>query len=131
MPWDPVRDLQAWQERVSRHQSDSWLPPVDVYETGESYVITVEVPGLSREQIELALEENRLTIRGQRPAAALQERESVHFHQVERGHGPFARTFEFAEKIDVNGVSADLADGVLTVTLRKTVLPPPRKIEVR
>lgn len=131
MPWDPVRDLRAWQERLSRHQPDAWLPAIDVYETAESYIVTVEVPGLRREEIDLAVEENRLTIRGQRAPAVAGARESVHFHQVERGHGPFARTFEFSEKIDVNGVAADLASGILTITLPKTDAPPPRRIEVR
>ena len=55
----------------------------------------------------------------------------VHFHQVERGHGAFSRTFEFADKIDVAGVTADLSNGVLTVTLPKVPPPPPRRIEVR
>jgi HSP20 family molecular chaperone IbpA len=55
----------------------------------------------------------------------------THYHQVERGHGAFARSFDFAEKIDAVGVSATLADGVLTVTLPKQAPPPARRIEVR
>lgn len=134
MPWDPVRDLRAWQERLERlsvHRADSWTPPIDVYETSDRYVVAAELPGLTREEIELALEESRLTIRGQRADRFALGDAVLHFHQVERGHGGFSRTFEFADKIDVGGVSAELSNGVLIVTLPKTAPPPARKIEVR
>ena len=130
MPWDPLRELQAWQDRLARHQPDAWAPPIDVYETAEMYVITAEVPGLTRDQVELALEETRLTIRGQRPDHPAASAGTVRFHQVERGRGPFARTFEFAERVDSSRVTADLSHGVLTVTLPKLPEPPTRKIEV-
>jgi HSP20 family protein len=134
MAWDPLRDLRAWQERLERlsvPRADSWTPPIDVYETDDRYVVSAEVPGLARDQIELALEDARLTLRGQRADAPGSPEAIVHFHQVERGHGAFSRTFEFADKIDVAGVTADLTDGVLTVTLPKIPPLPPRKIEVR
>lgn len=133
MPCDPLADLRAWQERLerlSRHQGESWAPPIDVYEIDGAYVITAEVPGLTRDQVELAVEDTRLTIQGRRefpvPAGA-----PVHFHQVERGHGTFRRTFEFSEKIDPARVTADLADGVLTVSVPKLPPEPARRIEVR
>jgi HSP20 family protein len=134
MSWDPLRDLRVWQERLERltdHRPDSWTPPIDVYETHDRYVVAAEVPGLSREHIELALEDSRLTIRGQRIDRHTTADDVVHFHQVERGHGAFARTFEFASTIDVEAISADLTNGVLTVTLPKAARPPARKIEVR
>jgi HSP20 family protein len=129
MPWDPLRDLQAWQERLSRH-SDAWAPPIDVYETADSYVVTAEVPGLTRDHIDLALEDTRLTIRGRRPDPPTGSTPSVRFHQVERGRGPFSRTFEFAGRVDPARVTADLSNGVLTVTLPKLPEPPARKIDV-
>ena len=134
MPWDPLRDIRAWQERLERlsaHQPDSWTPPIDVYETEDRYVIAAEVPGLPRDHIELKLDDFRLTIRGQRRDRAASGGEVLHFHQVERDHGAFTRSFEFAAKIDVDAVSADLTDGVLTVALPKMPKPPLRKIEVR
>jgi HSP20 family protein len=133
MPWDPMRDLLAWQDRlqqISAHHSDSWTPPIDVYETEDRYVLAAELPGLAREHIRIALEDSRLTISGQRIDRAAGAA-GAHFHQVERGHGAFARTFEFASKIATDEVSADLADGVLTVTLPKAAPPPARNIEVR
>lgn len=134
MPWEPLRELRAWQERLERlsaHHADAWTPPIDVYETDDRYVIAAELPGLAREDIELALQPSRLTIRGRRTDRPADAAEVLHFHQVERGHGEFSRTFEFAAEIDVDAVSADLANGVLTVTLPKGPAPPLRKIEVQ
>src|SRR4051812_8380890 len=129
MAWDPLRDLQAWQERLASHHLDAWVPPIDVYETGEMYIITAEVPGLSRDHVELVLEDRRLTIRGRRPEPAA-TRGSLRFHQVERGRGPFSRTFEFVEKVDGTKVTADLSDGVLTISVPKLPDSPARTIEV-
>jgi HSP20 family protein len=130
MPWDPLRDLHAWQERLVSHQREGWAPSIDVYETADIYVVKAEVPGLTRDHIDLALEDKRLTIRGQRPDHRATSTGTVRYHQVERGRGPFARTFEFAERIAAAEVTADLKDGVLTVTLPKRGEPPARKIEV-
>jgi HSP20 family protein len=132
MACDPLGDLRAWQERLERlaqPHGESWTPPIDVYETEHAYVITAEVPGLTRNQVELAVEESRLTIQGRREARP--SAGAIHFHQVERGHGAFRRTFEFAEKIDADSVTADLAAGVLTISIPKIPPPPARKIEVR
>jgi HSP20 family protein len=134
MPWDLPTELRAWQERLERltqHHAESWAPPIDVYETATSYIVTAEVPGLTRDQIELQLEDVRLTIRGARADRDAAGGEAVHFHQVERGHGAFARTFAFADKIDTDRVTAEMADGVLTISLPKVPPPPARKIEVR
>jgi HSP20 family protein len=130
MPWDPLRELQAWQERLAGHHHEAWAPPIDVYETADLYVVTAEVPGLTRDHIDLNLEDTRLTIRGRRPDYPAVSSGSVRFHQVERGRGPFARTFEFAHRVDPSGVTADLSNGVLMVTLPKLPEPPARKIEV-
>jgi HSP20 family protein len=131
MSWDPMRDLRAWQERLASPHPESWTPPIDVYETTDRYVVAAEVPGLAREQIELALEDSRLIIRGHRSDKTSTSGAVTHFHQVERGHGAFARTFEFASKIDTEAVTADLSQGILTITLPKAASPPLRRIEVR
>ena len=131
MPCDPLRDLRAWQERLERlsaQHGTAWAPPIDVYETEDRYVVTAEVPGLSREQIDLAVHDSRLTIRGIR-SAGIGENAARHFHQVERGHGSFERTFRFADPVDQERISADLRDGVLTITLPKAASPP-RRIQV-
>jgi HSP20 family protein len=131
MPVNPWRDLRAWQERLERlsaHRTDSWTPPIDVYETADAYIVSAELPGLTREQIELSMADSRLTIRGERTERG---GDDVHYHQVERGHGAFSRTFEFNDKIDPDAVAADLANGVLTITLPKMPPVPRRKIDVR
>lgn len=131
MACDPLRDLRAWQERLERlaaQHGTAWAPPIDVYETSDRYVLTAEVPGLAREQIDLALEDNRLTIRGARAGESAEGQR--HYHQVERGHGAFSRTFEFADAIASDAIAADLRDGVLTVTLPKRS-PHVRRIEVQ
>jgi HSP20 family protein len=131
MPVNPWRDLRAWQERLERlssHHAESWTPAIDVYETPDRYVVAAELPGLTREEIELAMADSRLTVRGQRLTRTGDE---VHYHQVERGHGAFSRTFEFNDKIDIDAVTADLSNGVLTVTLPKVPPAPRRKIDVR
>lgn len=133
MPCDPLRDLRSWQhhlERLAAEQHVSvWAPPIDVYETTDRYVITAELPGLTREQVEVALEDNRVTIRGSRPAA-VGDGGTGRYHQVERGHGSFERAFEFVDAIDQKAISADLHDGVLTITLPKRPAQAPRRIEV-
>ena len=132
MPCDPLRDLRAWQERLERlaaQHATAWAPPIDVYETDDRYVITAEVPGVSRDEVELALQDNRLTIRGSR-SGGVGDGRSGHYHQVERGHGTFIRTFEFADAVSQEGITADLRDGVLTVTLPKSSTPP-RTIEIQ
>jgi HSP20 family protein len=133
MPWDPMRELTAWQERLGRltsHNTEPWSPAIDVYETPDTYVVVAEVPGLARDQIDLALEESRLTIRAHRATHLQSADQVVHFHQVERGHGGFVRTFEFASSVDVERVSADLTRGVLSVTLPKVPPRAARRIEV-
>ena len=129
MPWD----VRAWHERLeqlSTHHADAWAPAIDVYETATAYVVTAEVPGVSRDDIVLAFEDSRLTLRGQR-ADRRDATTGVHFHQIERSHGSFVRSFEFGARIDVERVAADLKDGVLTITLPKAPPDGPRRIDVR
>ncbi len=128
VPWE-LRVLQQRLERLSSHHLEAWAPAIDVYETETSFVVTAEVPGMNRDQVDLAFEDTRLTIRGHRSDRSAAG-DVLHFHQVERGYGSFARTFEFADTIDVEHVTADLVDGVLTVTLPKVPPPPARKIHV-
>ena len=133
MPWDTLRDLRGWQERLERltaPHADSWAPPIDVYEAPDRYVVSAEVPGLAREEVDIAIEDTRVTLRGQRAERAAAGGDVVHYHQIERGYGAFSRTFEFAERIDGAGVKADLRAGVLTISLPKAPSVPPRKVEV-
>jgi HSP20 family protein len=130
--FDPLSEFRVWQQRLEQlvaQPGAAWTPPIDVYETHDRYVLSAELPGLAREQIELAVEDNRLTIRGSRPAS-IPDAGERRYHQVERGYGSFSRTFEFSDAIARDGITADLHDGVLTVTLPKSPPAPARQIEV-
>jgi len=129
MPWE-LRVLQHRLSALSNQQVEAWTPAIDVYETDEAFVVTAEVPGLTRQQVDLVFEATRLTINGHRSDRAVAG-DVVRFHQVERGHGSFARTFEFAVGIEVDRVTADLSDGVLTITLPKRPPAPSRRIHVQ
>src|SRR6266513_5553118 len=116
--WDPIRDLLAIQQRVDRFATDpsGWIPPIDVYETADEYVITAEVPGLGRDDVQIQVLDGRIQISGQRRGRDLP---CEQYHRVERGHGSFSRTFELPLAVKSADVTADLRDGVLTVICLK------------
>ena len=127
--WDPFRDLiriQQGLERLASHGPQGWAPAVDLCETSDAFVFTAELPGLSREQVRIDVHENRLTVQGRREA-----RVPCHqYHQVERGHGEFLRTFVLPLPVNGEGVTADLTEGVLTITVPKLPVEPPRRVAV-
>jgi HSP20 family protein len=130
MPWDPTRDLLTMQERLESlfgRAAPGWVPPVDLFERADAYVLTVELPGLRRDDIQIDADERGITVRGQRPPqSCCPER----YQQLERGQGHFSRSFRFALPIDSNNVKADLAEGVLTITIAKAA-PAASRIDVR
>jgi HSP20 family protein len=121
--WDPLRDLLALHEQIGQlvgTDAPGWTPPVDLYETATEFVLTAELPGLARDQIEIHAEDNRIVIRGARASGPSgNEVPCEQYHRVERGHGRFSRAFALPEAIDVERVSADLKEGLLTVTIPK------------
>jgi len=131
--WDPLRDLLALHEQIGQlvgTDAPGWTPPVDLYETPDAFMLSAELPGLSRDQIDIQAEDNRIVIRGARSAGPDREIPCEQFHRVERGHGQFQRAFALPEPIDVEGVTADLKDGVLTVTMPKSNERGARRITV-
>jgi HSP20 family protein len=131
--WDPLRDLLALHEQLGHlvgADAPGWTPPVDLYETAGEFVLTAELPGLSRDHIEIHAEDGRITIRGERAADAGRDIPCEQYHRVERGHGRFSRAFSLPEPIDVDGITADLKDGVLTVTIPKLRDRSARRIDV-
>jgi HSP20 family protein len=127
--WDPIRDLLALQERFERLAdagTPGWTPPVDLYETADHYVLTAELPGLDREDIDIQFHDGMLVIQGQREAPVPCEQ----YHRVERGHGAFARRFALPAAVDAARITAEFKDGVLTVTAPKAPHVVPRRIEV-
>ena len=116
--WDPLRDLLALHDHLGQlvgSDAPGWTPPVDLFETPAAFVLTAELPGLTRDQIDIHAEDTRITIRGERSGHVACEQ----YHRVERGHGRFSRAFVLPEPIDVDAVTADLSEGLLTVTIPK------------
>jgi HSP20 family protein len=119
MPWDPARDLLTMQERLESlfgRADPGWVPPVDLFERADLYILTVEVPGLRREDIQIGGGPDSIVVSGHR---AGQPTGTGKYHQFERGQGHFSRSFRFGQSIDLDGISAELADGVLTITIPK------------
>jgi HSP20 family protein len=110
-----------------RRSSTGWTPVADVCETDESFVIIAELPGVDRDDIDVSATAREVLIRGARRGPGC---EPAQFVRLERGHGRFARRFAFATPLDVNAVTADLQDGVLTVTVPKAASARGRRIEV-
>jgi HSP20 family protein len=131
--WDSLGDLLALHDQIGQligADAPGWTPPVDLYETAEDFVLTAELPGLARDQIEIHAEESRVVIRGARSAAPRAEVPCEQFHRVERGHGRFSRAFGLPEPVEVDRVSADLKDGILTVTLPKARERAKRRVSI-
>jgi HSP20 family protein len=131
--WDPLRDLLALHEQIGQlvgTDAPGWTPPVDLYETASTFVLTAELPGLARDQIEIHAEDNRIVIRGARAAGPGRDISCEQYHRVERGHGQFSRAFALPEPIDIEGITADLKDGILTVTIPKSSDRAARRINV-
>jgi len=117
--WDPLHDLLALHERLNRLGVDDapgWTPSVDLYEAPTRFVLSLELPGLTRDDIKIEIQRETLVVRGERP---VHHEEGVHYHRVERGHGAFARSFALPQPVDVEAVEAAFHDGVLTVVVPK------------
>lgn len=127
--WDPIRDLLALQQRLDPFAPGAvgWIPPVDLHETRDQYVLTAEVPGVPREDMAIHLHDGQLTLSGVRRERGVA---CEQYHRVERGHGAFSRTFHLPLPVDADGVVADLRNGVLTVTCPKTRDATLRRIRV-
>jgi HSP20 family protein len=131
--WDPLRDLLALHEQLGQlvgTDAPGWTPPVDLYETPTEFVLTAELAGLTRDQIDIHAEESRIVIRGERSAGAGRDIPCEQYHRVERGHGRFSRAFALPEPIDVDRIAADLKDGILTVNMPKAADRGAHKITV-
>ena len=119
MPWDPVRDLLTMQERLENlfgTPTTGWVPPVDLAELDDKYLMSVELPGLSRDDVVLDYQDQVLTLKGTRPA---QKCCPERYQQLERGQGQFHRSFRFTAPVAGDQITADLANGVLTIAIPK------------
>jgi HSP20 family protein len=119
---DPLRDLLSLSDplvrldRLTEGDGSGWLPPADVYETADRYIVTAELPGMDRRDIEIDARDEGLALRGRRLEPGVP---SHAYLQIERGQGAFERRFMFADPIDVAQIAAEFCDGVLTITIPK------------
>ena len=105
------------------------MPACDVYETDKELVLKMELPEMKKEDVHLTVENNLLTLRGERKLDETIEREN--FHRIERQYGEFVRSFTLPTFVDGNKIFAEFKDGLLTVTLPKTPAAIPKQIEVK
>src|SRR5918998_741820 len=140
--YDPFRDLRALQDEVNRLFSSSasrgfgdegiargaWAPNVDIYENKDQIVLEAELPGMNREDFELTVENNVLTLRGERRFEKRDEGDN--YHRVERAYGQFTRSFTLPQTVSPENATAEYKNGVLRVTLQKREEVKPRRIEV-
>jgi HSP20 family protein len=115
-------------QRLGEDLRNAWIPPVDVQETENAFIFTAELPGLSKDDVSITLEENLLTLSGERSLKEKEEGEN--FHRIERSYGSFSRSFSLPSQVDASKVDASFKDGLLTVEIAKAEQAKPRKIEI-
>jgi HSP20 family protein len=140
--WDPFRDLNLLQDRMNRLFDDAgrswrndepaatttWSPSVDIFETEGEIVVNAELPGMERKDIALHLENNVLTLRGERRFQ--KETKDENYHRIERSYGNFSRSFSIPATVDEEKIRADYKDGVLKIMLPKKEQAKPKQIKI-
>lgn len=139
--YSPFRDLRNLQEQMNRLldlawsreggeelREGAWQPPVDIFEDENSVVIKAELPGIDQQDIEVRIEDNTLTLRGERKHE--EEVRKENYHRIERYYGGFQRSFSLPHTIDRERVKATCDRGVLTITLPKREETKPKQINV-
>ncbi len=134
----PFRSLQRdinsifdsmFSEYQTNGHSHAWAPLVDVAETPEAFIIKAELPGVTAEDVKINLQNNVLTLYGQKQEEEKQE--DKNYYRMERTYGSFERSFNFPTMIDSAEITAEYKDGILTITLLKAEEARPRQIEIK
>jgi HSP20 family protein len=142
--WNPLQDLIILQDRMNRLFEDAtqrrvqtnsessdeferadWTPAADIYESEAGYSILLDLPGIQRDDVQIDLDDNRLTVRGNREIAVAQNSRS------ERPRGKFLRTFSIPPVVDQKTIDASYKDGVLQIKLPRRAAPSSQKIEIK
>jgi HSP20 family protein len=137
----PLADVAVLQNRLNSIFNDfarpegeeslsmgSFIPPVDVYEDAQQLVLKLEVPGIKQEDLDVRLENQTLTVKGERKFAAEEKQEN--FHRIERRYGSFVRSFTLPETVDAGAAKANYDAGVLTISLAKKEAAKPKQVKV-
>jgi HSP20 family protein len=120
---------RLFERALGRERQTPWVPAMDVFETDDKLVVSVELPGLSADDVEVQVEDSTLRISGKREFATETDRE--HYHRVERRYGEFSRAVTLPPQVDAGKVDAKFEGGVLTVEVAKAVKAKPTKIQVK
>ena len=139
--WDPFRDAMAFRDTFNRlfdenllRPGSEWIssfrdrPAMDVYETDSEVHVEAHLPGIKREEVEVTISGNVLTIKGERKAR--EELKDEHYLRREVHYGMFTRRIVMPESADLEHVSASFSDGVLRITFPKQAVPQPKRIEL-
>jgi HSP20 family protein len=139
--WDPFRELNALQGRLNRLFEEQYgtereesltagafVPPVDIYEDEHSIQLKLEVPGIEQKDLEVKVENNVLTVSGERKFE--KEEKEENFRRVERRYGSFVRSFTLPNTVSTEDVSADYSNGMLKIKLGKRAEAKPKQIKV-
>ena len=140
--YDPFRDLRSLQEEVNRLFSTNlnrafgdegigrgaWAPSVDIYENKDQIVLEAELPGMKQEDFDLSIENNVITLRGERRFEKTDD--SDNYHRVERSYGSFTRSFTLPQTVSAEDAKAEYTNGVLRVTLPKREEAKSRRIQI-
>ncbi len=140
--WDPYRDMVTLRDRMNKLFEDmaasrgeekdlattSWAPAVDIYETEGEVVLTAEIPGIEEKDIEIKVEDNTLTLRGERKFE--KETKEENYHRIERAYGSFFRSFTLPGYVDQDKIEAEHENGILKVRMPKRAELKPRKVKI-
>lgn len=130
---DPFRELAGFFENFANVAKEApafgtFVPAVDVYEDEHTLVLKLEVPGINEEDFKVSLENNNLTVTGERKFE--KEEKEENFHRIERRYGSFTRTFRLPSTVDTDKVDAGYDKGILKITLAKKDEAKPKEIKV-
>ncbi len=140
--YDPFRELRSLQDEMTRlftgvrpasfDREDmthgAWAPSVDIFEDKERLILEAELPGMSRDDFDISVENNVITLKGERKFE--KKTEGDNYHRVERSYGSFTRSFTLPQTVTADGATADFDNGVLRVALPKREETKARKIEI-
>lgn len=140
--YDPFRELRSLQDEMTRlftgvrpasfDREDmthgAWAPSVDIFEDKERLILEAELPGMSRDDFDISVENNVITLKGERKFE--KKTEGDNYHRVERSYGSFTRSFTLPQTVTADGATADFDNGVLRVALPKREETKARRIEI-
>lgn len=139
--WNPFSEMSLLQNQMNRlfdtamhgwpgesNGTTQWTPAADIYESENELVVNLDLPGVDPKTVDIRVENNILTIRGDRPFEEKQNKEN--FHRVERSYGAFARSFTLSTSVDADKIRASYKVGVLSITLPKAEAAKPKRIQI-